>query len=449
VNPTPVVTVTALGDVTEGSGNITFRFTRTEETGPSPVVNFTLGGSASYPSDYSISFATVTFAPGSATADRTLTVEDDLIAEFSETVVMSVAVWSGYGPEYSIGTPSSATAIIHDNETPVVQVEKLLDTVEGSTTIFRLSRMGDKSGSITVNYSIGGTATSGSDFTAVSGTVVFAADAGTADVEIATLHDTSYDPDETVQLTVTSGTGYTVDSQNDQATIGIDDDAGMVFEVESNQGVIWYDVPYEDVDPALATQSLPVDNFKLTLAGETFTDADTANPPTAEFEYGLFVGLTFAINTSGIAGFPYTSLAVSGLDFTAQPLVGQPISVLQKPERTSISVDFSNAGTTTAYDLTIWVYIDNLNRIDVTFKVAANTTGGGLRDAVFAILKDKGVDVTAVPGDRLVITGTKDNQFKGIRFNTTGMQSVENLTKAGRVQVDDIDPFLNVNEVSK
>jgi VCBS repeat-containing protein len=69
--------------------------------------------------------------------------------------------------------------------------------------------MGDKSGTLAVNYSVGGTGTSGDDFTALSGSVVFAAGEVHADVAVDALHDGAEDPDETVTATVTSGTGYT------------------------------------------------------------------------------------------------------------------------------------------------------------------------------------------------------------------------------------------------
>ncbi|HEY1190329.1 MAG TPA: Calx-beta domain-containing protein [Gemmata sp.] len=74
----------------------------------------------------------------------------------------------------------------------------------GTNGTFRFTRTGDTSGALTVNYTVGGTATSGTDYTALVGSVTFAADSDTADVAVTAIDDTVYDPDETVVVTVAS-----------------------------------------------------------------------------------------------------------------------------------------------------------------------------------------------------------------------------------------------------
>ena len=69
-----------------------------------------------------------------------------------------------------------------------------------------------------MNFSIGGTADSSTDytqtgaatFTPPTGTVTFGAGNSTATVTIDPSADTTTEPDETVILTVTAGTGYNV-----------------------------------------------------------------------------------------------------------------------------------------------------------------------------------------------------------------------------------------------
>ena len=79
-----------------------------------------------------------------------------------------------------------------------------------SNLVYTFTRTGDTSGPLTVNYSIGGTATSGTDYTGASGTVSFAAGIPTATVTVDPTPDTTVEPDETVILTVTAGAGYNV-----------------------------------------------------------------------------------------------------------------------------------------------------------------------------------------------------------------------------------------------
>ena len=85
---------------------------------------------------------------------------------------------------------------------------------------------------ITVNFSVGGTASFPSDygqsgaatFGASSGTVVIGTGTTTANVTITPSGDTTLEPDETVILTATAGTGYTVGSPSSgTATITNDD----------------------------------------------------------------------------------------------------------------------------------------------------------------------------------------------------------------------------------
>ena len=71
------------------------------------------------------------------------------------------------------------------------------------------------SGGLTLGYSVGGTATAGSgnDFTIQnSGTVSIAVGASTATIPVAINDDSSAESAETVILTLTGGTGYTLGS---------------------------------------------------------------------------------------------------------------------------------------------------------------------------------------------------------------------------------------------
>ena len=76
----------------------------------------------------------------------------------------------------------------------------------------------DSAGALTVNFSIGGTATFNTDYTQTgaatfvppNGTVTFADGALTTTVTVDPTADSTVEPDETVILTVVAGTGYNV-----------------------------------------------------------------------------------------------------------------------------------------------------------------------------------------------------------------------------------------------
>ena len=75
---------------------------------------------------------------------------------------------------------------------------------------------------LTVNFSVGGTAAFGTDysqsgaatFTATTGTVTFGAGNSTTTVTADPTADSTVEPDETVVLTLTAGTGYNVIAPN-------------------------------------------------------------------------------------------------------------------------------------------------------------------------------------------------------------------------------------------
>ncbi len=96
--------------------------------------------------------------------------------------------------------------------TPEVSISDLSSGAEGETPVdgrFTLLRSGNPDDSLTVTYSLAGTATEGSDYTVPSvSSVVFPAGETSIDIVISVLDDRVYDPLETVVLTLSDGAEY-------------------------------------------------------------------------------------------------------------------------------------------------------------------------------------------------------------------------------------------------
>ncbi len=110
-----------------------FRISRTGPTNNSLNLGIRLGGTASNGVDYSFVSNMVTIPAGSAFADVFISVLDDSLAEGTETVTLTLAPTPC--PDcYELGTNTTATAVILDNETantpPVVSI---LSPTEGAT----------------------------------------------------------------------------------------------------------------------------------------------------------------------------------------------------------------------------------------------------------------------------------------------------------------------------
>jgi CSLREA domain-containing protein len=103
--------------------------------------------------------------------------------------------------------------------------------------VYTFTRSGDITSPLTVNFSVAGTATFGSDYTqsgaatfsASAGTVDFPASTSTATVTIDPTPDTTYELAESVMLTVSPSANYNVGSPNQATgTINNDDDAPVL-----------------------------------------------------------------------------------------------------------------------------------------------------------------------------------------------------------------------------
>ncbi|GBE72959.1 hypothetical protein myaer87_01860 [Microcystis aeruginosa NIES-87] len=202
----------------DGTSNLLYIFIRTGDTTNPLTVNYSIGGTAINGTDYTLLPTSVTFEANSAIATVIVDPTTDTTVESDETVVLTLASGTGY----TIGNPNAATGTITNDDTSVsVTVAPGSVNEDGITNlVYTFTRTGVTSNALTVNYNVGGTATFNTDytqtgaasFTATTGTVTFAVGLSTATVTIDPTADTIVEADETVILTLISGTGYTLDA---------------------------------------------------------------------------------------------------------------------------------------------------------------------------------------------------------------------------------------------
>ncbi|MFM6201948.1 MAG: sodium:calcium exchanger, partial [Dolichospermum sp.] len=126
---------------------------------------------------------------------------DELIAYISNQTALSLT--ASYFSYVSSPTLPSIT----------LAVSPASVTEDGTTNlVYTFTRTGVTTNALTVNYALGGTATLNTDYTrtGTNNTVTFAANSSTATVTVDPTADTTVEPDETVALTLASGTGYTI-----------------------------------------------------------------------------------------------------------------------------------------------------------------------------------------------------------------------------------------------
>ena len=166
-------------------------------------------------------------------------------------------------------------------------------TEDGTTNlVYTFTRTGVTTDALTVNYTVGGIATFNTDytqtgaasFTSTTGTVSFAANSATATVTVDPTTDTTVEPDETVALTLASGTGYAIGTT--EAVVGIITDNDNDNETPGNLA---------PTDLALSATTVNENVAPNTVIG-TFssTDPDTGN----SFTYSLIAGTGDTDNTA-------------------------------------------------------------------------------------------------------------------------------------------------------
>ncbi|MFB2806433.1 Calx-beta domain-containing protein, partial [Microcystis sp. BLCC-F209] len=205
----------------DGTTNLVYTFTRSGVTTNALTVNYTLGGTATLNTDYTRTGTTntVTFAAGSSTATVAVDPTADTTVESNETVILTLAAGTGY----TVGTTTAVTGTITNDDVTLPSITLTVSpspssvTEDGTTNLtYIFTRTGSTTNPLTVNYTVGGTATLNTDYTrtGTTNTVTFAAGSSTAKVTIDPTADTTVESNETVILTLATGTGYTVGTTN-------------------------------------------------------------------------------------------------------------------------------------------------------------------------------------------------------------------------------------------
>ncbi|MCS6969749.1 MAG: hypothetical protein NZ552_01860, partial [Planctomycetes bacterium] len=179
-------------------------------------------GTATGGTDYEALGTSVTIPAGEAQVTLTVTPLEDTEFEGAETVVVGIAASAAY----TVGSPSSATVTIADNDLPVVSITAVDgEAAEGTpvnTGQLRIQRTGTTAAALTVVLAISGTATGGTDYEALGTSVTIPAGEAQLTLTVTPLEDTEFEGVETVVVSIAASAAYTVGSPS-TATVTIAD----------------------------------------------------------------------------------------------------------------------------------------------------------------------------------------------------------------------------------
>ena len=181
-------------------------------------------GAATSPVDYTIANSgTVTARRGTSRVEIPISIKDDSLNEATERIMLSLTGGTGY----SLGSQRSFTLTITDNDGATVNFARRSAEVQENVgtydVVVNLSRA--PSSDMTIDYTVSGSATkgSGNDFTVLSNVTV-PAGATSATIHVNVNNDSVNEGDETVILTLSGGTLYSVGDQNSFWLTILDDD---------------------------------------------------------------------------------------------------------------------------------------------------------------------------------------------------------------------------------
>ena len=220
----PEITVTGGSGITEG-GDAVF----TVSTSPAPTANLPVSltvtddGTSDFLAQAEEGTRTVTISAGQTSATLTMSTEDDSTDEGDGSVTATV----GSATSYQIGSPSTATVMVSDDDdppvvTPVVSVSGGSAITEGETASFTLTATPAPQAALTVEVTVadsGAFAASGES----GAQQVTLGTTGTATFDVATENDSTDEPDGALTATIQVGTGYAPSGTHASAAITVHD----------------------------------------------------------------------------------------------------------------------------------------------------------------------------------------------------------------------------------
>ncbi len=200
--------------------------------------------------------------------------------------------------------------------TKSISIAKTSDGNEAGSvsSVFTLTRTGDLSSALTVNYTLAGTATLGSDYTNPgAGKATFLAGSSKATITLPTKDDLLSDPSETIITKITAPVGYTI-SGPDNATATILDNDGN----SANNNLV-------GTGFADALAGVGGNDTLSGLGGNDTLDGGAGND-TYLFDTDLVLGSDLLIDASGIDTLNFAATTTKTINLNLGSTVAQTVT---------------------------------------------------------------------------------------------------------------------------
>ena len=393
-------------------------------------VDYTVTGTATEGTDYTLANGTISFSPGSTSEDITIAnIIGDMIVELDETVIITLSnptnsvLGANTVHTYTITNDDSASLSIDD-------VTKMENADGGATTdfTFTVTLTGDVDTGFTVGSATSnGTATASSDYTTGIGVLAFGGTNGeTLTHTITVNNDAIVEADETFNVVLSniqaSGRNVVFTDATGVGTINNDDSAAVTID----------DVTGNEDDGSITITATLDNGVQGGFTVDVGSTDDTAT--TADLDYTAVTAqtLTFSGNSGETQTFTITPTADTKLEADERLFLG--ISNLQA---TTLSVAINDGAA---------VIIINDDNASVTISDTGGKEDNGSINLVAtldnAVQGGFTVDVSSLDGTALL----SDNDYTALSSQTLTFSGT-----AGETKVFSVDPtpdtILELNEM--
>ncbi|NUQ61194.1 MAG: hypothetical protein HUU20_01830 [Pirellulales bacterium] len=474
VNPQVSIAATTNGNEAGAVGGV-FTVTQTAITSSDTVISYTVGGTATPGSDYTVLSGSVRIPAGNTTATINVPVINDAKVEGNETVAVSLDTITSGSPSVTIDTANrQATLQIADNDSAGIQITGISGsetTESGGTVTFGIVLTSEP----TANVTIGLSSTDTSEGTVSPSSVTFTPtnwnqaqtvtvtgqDDGQADGHIAYRIETA--------PAVSGDANYNSRNADDVLLTNRDNDAiGITVQPTSGQtteagGTASFQIVLSSqptADVTIGLLSSDTTEGTVSPASVTFTSANWNIPQTivatGQDDPVADGNITYTIVTAAASssdsqyhGFPVSDVSVTNLDndavgITVQPTTGQTTETggttsfqiqLASQPTANVTIDLSssdtNEGTVSTSSVTFTPLDWNLARLITVTGQDDDVADGNVAYTIVtsaATSSDPGYNGRSVPD---VSITNLDNDAVGITVAPTTGQTTEAGGTAG------------------
>ncbi len=448
----PSLSIAATASVTEGqSGSTpaTFAVTLSAPATGTVTVNYTTAaGTATTASDFTPASGTLTFLAGEVSKAVVVTVLGDTAFEANETFTVTLSGASGA----TIAVATGTATIVNDDGGPVANVDSVAVT-EGTggavTAVFTVSLSAASGLTTTVGYStVGGSATSGSDFTAVSGTLTFSPGATQQQVVVSVLGDALHELAETFTLTLATPAN---------ATLGIAVGTGTIVDNDAPPAVSIGNATVTEGNSGTGNSVFTVSLSGASGLAVSVTAATGNGTATAGSDYTALVGQTVTIAagaTSATVAVPVTGDVLVEASETFTVTLSAPVNATlgttvgtgtitndDTPALaiSDVTVAEGNTGATAA-SFTVSLSQPHVVPVTVTYATANGTaTAGSDYTAIGATVLTIPAGTTSLPVAVSVFgdTASEPNETFVVNLSAAGNATIADAQGVGTISNDD------------